>query len=79
MVEDVIMYFINYLFIGYEVLNIFIFWIICNVDLIIYEDGVEDLFIEIECFLKECKSGLVVCLELDCCIFEKENVEWLIN
>ena len=78
MVEDVITYFINYLFTGYEVLNTFTFRITRNADLTIHEDGAEDLLIEIERFLKERKSGSAVRLELDCRTSEKENVEWLI-
>ena len=39
MVEDVITYFINYLFTGYEVLNTFTFRITRNADLTIHEDG----------------------------------------
>lgn len=79
MVENVITYFINYLFTGYEVLNTFTFRITRNADLTIHEDGAEDLLIEIERFLKERKSGSAVRLELDCRTSEKENVEWLIN
>lgn len=79
MVEDVITYFINYLFTGYEVLNTFTFRITRNADLTIHEDGAEDLLIEIERFLKERKSGSAVRLELDCRTSEKENVEWLID
>lgn len=79
MVEDVITYFINYLFTGYEVLNTFTFRITRNADLTIHEDGAEDLLIEIERFLKERKSGSAVRLELDCRTSEKENLEWLIN
>ena len=79
MVEDVITYFIKYLFTGYEVLNTFTFRITRNADLTIHEDGAEDLLIEIERFLKERKSGSAVRLELDCRTSEKENVEWLIN
>lgn len=79
MVEDVITYFINHLFTGYEVLNTFTFRITRNADLTIHEDGAEDLLIEIERFLKERKSGSAVRLELDCRTSEKENVEWLIN
>ena len=79
MVEDVITYFINYLFTGCEVLNTFTFRITRNADLTIHEDGAEDLLIEIERFLKERKSGSAVRLELDCRTSEKENVEWLIN
>ena len=58
MVEDVITYFINYLFTGYEVLNTFTFRITRNADLTIHEDGkAEDLLIEIERFLKNVKAA----------------------
>lgn len=55
MIEDIIMYFINYLFTGFEVLNTFTFRITRNADLTIHEDGAEDLLIEIERFLKNVK------------------------
>ena len=79
MVEDVITYFINYLFTGYEVLNTFTFRITRNADLSIHEDGAEDLLIEIERFLKERKSGSAVRLEVDGRTAENENIEWLID
>lgn len=77
MVEDVITYFINYLFTGYEVLNTFTFRITRNADLTIHEDGAEDLLIEIERFLKERKSGSAVRLEVDGRTAQRENIEWL--
>jgi len=77
MVEDVITYFINYLFTGYEVLNTFTFRITRNADLTIHEDGAEDLLIEIERFLKEPKSGSAVRLEVDGRTAQRENIEWL--
>lgn len=79
MVEDVITYFINYLFTGYEVLNTFTFRITRNADLTIHEDGAEDLLIEIERFLKERKSGSAVRLEVDGRTAQRENIEWLID
>lgn len=50
MVEDIITFFINELFTGYEVLNTFTFRITRNADLSIHEEGAEDLLIEIERF-----------------------------
>ncbi|AYU56063.1 RNA degradosome polyphosphate kinase [Staphylococcus debuckii] len=65
MVEDVIDYFIEYLFQGYDIRNTFTFRITRNADLTIHEDGAEDLLIEIERFLKMRKSGSAVRLEVD--------------
>ena len=76
MVEDVITYFINYLFTGYEVLNTFTFRITRNADLTIHEDG-EDLLIEIERFLKERKSGSR--LEVDGRTANPDDLDWLIE
>ncbi|ADC86666.1 RNA degradosome polyphosphate kinase [Staphylococcus lugdunensis] len=79
MVEDVITYFINYLFTGYEVLNTFTFRITRNADLTIHEDGAEDLLIEIERFLKERKSGSAVRLEVDGRTANSDDIPWLID
>lgn len=79
MVEDVITYFINYLFTGYEVLNTFTFRITRNADLTIHEDGAEDLLIEIERFLKERKSGSAVRLEVDGRTENPDDLDWLIE
>ncbi|MCD9055743.1 RNA degradosome polyphosphate kinase [Staphylococcus arlettae] len=79
MIEDIIMYFINYLFTGFEVLNTFTFRITRNADLTIHEDGAEDLLIEIERFLKERKSGSSVRLEVDGRTTTYEDIQWLIN
>lgn len=79
MVEDVITYFINYLFTGYEVLNTFTFRITRNADLTIHEDGAEDLLIEIERFLKERKSGSAVRLEVDGRTANPDDLDWLIE
>lgn len=65
MVEDIITYFINDLFTGFNVINTFTFRITRNADLTIHEDGAEDLLIEIERFLKERKRGTAVRLEVD--------------
>ncbi len=56
MVEDIITYFINDLFTGFNVINTFTFRITRNADLTIHEDGAEDLLIEIERFLKRTKT-----------------------
>lgn len=79
MVEDVITYFINCLFTGYEVLNTFTFRITRNADLTIHEDGAEDLLIEIERFLKERKSGSAVRLEVDGRTANPDDLDWLIE
>ena len=79
MIEDTIMYFINHLFTGFEVLNTFTFRITRNADLTIHEDGAEDLLIEIERFLKERKSGSSVRLEVDGRTTTYEDIQWLIN
>lgn len=79
MVEDVITYFINYLFTGYEILNTFTFRITRNADLTIHEDGAEDLLIEIERFLKERKSGSAVRLEVDGRTANPDDLDWLIE
>ena len=79
MIEDIITYFINYLFTGFEVLNTFTFRITRNEDLTIHEDGAEDLLIEIERFLKERKSGSSVRLEVDGRTTTYEDIQWLIN
>ncbi|AVP37396.1 RNA degradosome polyphosphate kinase [Staphylococcus felis] len=79
LIEDVISYFMGYLFNGYEILNTYTFRITRNADLTIHEDEAEDLLIEIERFLKERKSGAAVRLEIDNRMNEKQNVEWLIE
>ncbi|MCI2948744.1 RNA degradosome polyphosphate kinase [Staphylococcus caledonicus] len=79
MIEDVISYFINYLFTGYEVLNTFTFRITRNADLTIHEDGAEDLLIEIERFLKERKSGSAVRLEVDGRTANRDDLDWLVE
>ncbi|WP_251517471.1 MULTISPECIES: RNA degradosome polyphosphate kinase [Staphylococcus] len=79
MIEDVITFFINHLFTGFEVLNTFTFRITRNADLTIHEDGAEDLLIEIERFLKERMSGSAVRLEVDGRQATYEDVAWIIN
>lgn len=79
MLEDIITYYINELFTGYEVLNTFTFRITRNADLTIHEDGAEDLLIEIERFLKERKRGTAVRLEIDGRQATYEDVLWIIN
>ncbi|MCU7258819.1 hypothetical protein NYR20_34930, partial [Pseudomonas aeruginosa] len=79
MVEDVVTFFINQLFVGYEVLNTFAFRITRNADLTIHEDGAEDLLIEIERFLKERKSGSAVRLEVDGRTAVREDIGWIMD
>ncbi|KTW22891.1 RNA degradosome polyphosphate kinase [Staphylococcus xylosus] len=79
MVEDIITYFINDLFTGFNVINTFAFRITRNADLTIHEDGAEDLLIEIERFLKERKRGTAVRLEVDGRDATHEDIVWIMN
>src|SRR5699024_5528162 len=79
MLEDIITYYINELYTGYEVLNTFTFRITRNADLTIHEDSAEDLLIEIERFLIERKRGTAVRLEIDGRQATYEDVVWIIN
>ncbi|MGW7777553.1 RNA degradosome polyphosphate kinase [Staphylococcus xylosus] len=79
MVEDIITYFINDLFTGFNVINTFTFRITRNSDLTIHEDGAEDLLIEIERFLKERKRGTAVRLEVDGRDATHEDIVWIMN
>lgn len=79
MVEDIITYFINDLFTGFNVINTFTFRITRNADLTIHEDGAEDLLIEIERFLKERKRGTAVRLEVDGRDATHEDIAWIMN
>ncbi|MEB6323558.1 RNA degradosome polyphosphate kinase [Staphylococcus xylosus] len=79
MVEDIITYFINDLFTGFNVINTFTFRITRNADLTIHEDGAEDLLIEIERFLKERKRGTAVRLEVDGREATHEDIVWIMN
>lgn len=79
MVEDIITYFINDLFTGFNVINTFSFRITRNADLTIHEDGAEDLLIEIERFLKERKRGTAVRLEVDGRDATHEDIVWIMN
>ena len=79
LIEDLISYFMGYLFQGYEILNTYTFRITRNADLTIHEDGAEDLLIEIERFLKERKSGAAVRLEIDNRTKPENNLDWLVD
>ncbi|PNZ36798.1 RNA degradosome polyphosphate kinase [Staphylococcus lutrae] len=79
LIEDIISFFMGYLFKGYEVLHTYTFRITRNADLTIHEDGAEDLLIEIERFLKERKSGVAVRLEIDLQNHHNINLDWLIE
>ncbi|HHU6751583.1 TPA: RNA degradosome polyphosphate kinase [Staphylococcus pseudintermedius] len=79
LIEDMISFFMGYLFKGYEILNTYAFRITRNADLTIHEDGAEDLLIEIERFLKERKSGAAVRLEIDHREPQKMQIDWLID
>ncbi|MDQ0214825.1 polyphosphate kinase [Oikeobacillus pervagus] len=61
--EDVIAFFINKLFTGYEVKSVNVFRITRNADLTIHEEGARDLLLEIEKELKKRKWGAAVRLE----------------
>ncbi|MDU9418732.1 RNA degradosome polyphosphate kinase [Staphylococcus lloydii] len=79
MIEDIIEYFVEDLFQGYEVRNTFTFRITRNADLTLDEDGAEDLLIEIERFLKERKKGASVRLEVDGRSVTSEDVTWVMK
>ena len=79
LIEDIISHFMGYLFRGYEILNTYTFRITRNADLMIHEDGAEDLLIEIERFLKERKSGAAVRLEIDHRGQQDLEMDWLID
>ena len=79
LIEDMISFFMGYLFKGYEILNTYAFRITRNADLTIHEDGAEDLLIEIERFLKERKSGAAVRLEIDHREQQEMQIDWLID
>ncbi|HDK5704989.1 TPA: polyphosphate kinase 1, partial [Staphylococcus pseudintermedius] len=79
LIEDMISFFMGYLFKGYEILNTYTFRITRNADLTIHEDGAEDLLIEIERFLKERKSGAAVRLEIDHREQQEMQIDWLID
>lgn len=79
LIEDIITFFMGYLFRGYEILNTYTFRITRNADLMIHEDDAEDLLIEIERFLKERKSGAAVRLEIDNRGQQDLEMDWLID
>ncbi|MDF0036898.1 RNA degradosome polyphosphate kinase [Staphylococcus pseudintermedius] len=79
LIEDMISFFMGYLFKGYEILDTYTFRITRNADLTIHEDGAEDLLIEIERFLKERKSGAAVRLEIDHREQQEMQIDWLID
>ncbi|MDZ5712921.1 RNA degradosome polyphosphate kinase [Jeotgalibacillus haloalkalitolerans] len=65
LLEDVIKYFLNRLFVGYQVNASLLFRITRNADLTIHEEGARDLLLEIEKELKKRKWGAAVRLEIE--------------
>ena len=64
LLEEVIIYFINKMFLGYKVVSATQFRITRNADMTIHEEGARDLLREIEKELKKRKWGAAVRLEL---------------
>lgn len=64
-VEDIIKFYLNELFIGYSVLETFIFRVTRNADLEIQEEGAEDLLAVIEDYIERRKNGMAIRLEVD--------------
>jgi polyphosphate kinase len=64
-VEDIIKFYLNELFIGYSVLETFIFRVTRNADLEIQEEGAEDLLAVIEDYIERRKNGRAIRLEVD--------------
>nr|WP_244093846.1 RNA degradosome polyphosphate kinase [Jeotgalibacillus sp. R-1-5s-1] len=64
LLEDVIKFFLDKLFIGYDVRSSMLFRITRNADLTIHEEGARDLLLEIEKELKKRKWGAAVRLEV---------------
>lgn len=80
--EDILFKFLNELFIGYEVEYSFTFRITRNADLVLQEDGADDLLSVIEDYLVKRKNGIAVRLEVDVRTASasfKEDVNYLMN
>lgn len=65
LVEDIITYHLNELFIGYTVMESFTFRVTRNADLEIQEDDADDLLNVIEDYIERRKNGMAVRLEID--------------
>lgn len=80
--EDILFYFLDELFIGYDLDYSFTFRITRNADLEIQESGAEDLLSVIEDYLEKRKAGMVVRLEIDARSITatfKEDVAYLMD
>lgn len=65
LVEDIVQYYLNELFIGYTILESFTFRVTRNADLEIQEEGADDLLSVIEDYIERRKNGMAVRLEVD--------------
>ncbi|MDE1549044.1 RNA degradosome polyphosphate kinase [Jeotgalibaca caeni] len=82
LLEDIIRSFLDALFPGYEIENVFSFRITRNADFDIHEEDAEDLLSVIEDYLKQRKNGVAVRLEIDTRTSNEylaESVEFLKN
>lgn len=79
LLEQVIAYFINKLFKGYDVRSVTAFRITRNADLTIHEDEADDLLQEIEQELKKRKWGATVRLEIQAPVADNQVVDYLID
>lgn len=64
-VEDIIKFYLNEMFIGYNVQDSFTFRVTRNADLEIQEEGADDLLRVIEDYIERRKNGMAVRLEVD--------------
>ncbi|TDL35213.1 RNA degradosome polyphosphate kinase [Jeotgalibacillus sp. S-D1] len=79
LLEEVIKFFINKLFIGYQVSSIGTFRITRNADLTIHEEGARDLLVQIEKELKKRKWGAAVRLEVHKGTMDKNILHYLME
>lgn len=79
MLEEVIKFFMNKLFIGHEVSSIGTFRITRNADLTIHEEGARDLLVQIEKELKKRKWGAAVRLEVHKETMSKKTLHYLMD
>ncbi|UII57215.1 RNA degradosome polyphosphate kinase [Cytobacillus spongiae] len=79
LLEDIICYFIEKLFNGFNVLSVTQFRITRNADLTIHEEGARDLLLEIEKELKKRKWGAAVRLEIRDEGFDEDVFEYLLD
>ncbi|MGP4042087.1 RNA degradosome polyphosphate kinase [Gracilibacillus sp. D59] len=79
LLEDLIRYFIQKFFTGYQVLTTTTFRITRNADMTIHEEGARDLLKEIEKELKKRKWGAAVRLEVDARENNPEMIDFLLH